>query len=162
VNLDLDFLGQRGYARLPAIRNAAACAEPIALYSRAELFRSQTEIARYRFGAGDCRYFDYPLPEMAAALRERSYPQLSAANAWNEALGDPMRFSPDLAAFYPRMPCGPASALPPGERRPRFLSRQRKRREPVADRHAICLGNRLSRRGMSRHDTPRRKPPFKS
>src|ERR1039458_5693456 len=67
-------LWQSGYAKLPPLLTAAECAAAVALYPRRELFRSRIEMARYRFGAGDYQYFDYPLPEIEigrASCRER-------------------------------------------------------------------------------------------
>jgi len=93
-------LWRAGYTRLPAVLNAAECADLIALYPRTELFRSRIDMARYRFGVGDYQYFDYPLPQLLRKLRERTYPPLAAiANRWMEALGDATRFPPDLARF---------------------------------------------------------------
>ncbi len=93
-------LWQRGYARLPAVLTAAECASLVALYPRGELFRSRIEMARYRFGIGDYQYFDYPLPDLVAELRERSYaPLAAAANHWMEALGDATRYPERLSQF---------------------------------------------------------------
>jgi hypothetical protein len=93
-------LWQRGYARLPAVLEAATCAELIAMYPRQELFRSRIEMSRYRFGVGDYQYFDYPLPEIVRELRERTYSPLAAiANRWMEALGDEARFPHELVRF---------------------------------------------------------------
>ena len=93
-------LWRRGYARLPPLLTAGECAALIALYPRRELFRSRIEMARYRFGAGDYQYFDYPLPEIVSEIRERSYPPLAAiANRWMEAMRDEARFPAQLAAF---------------------------------------------------------------
>src|SRR5271169_1032078 len=71
-------LWRRGYARLPPLLTATACAALVALYARRELFRSRIEMPRYRFGVGDYQYFDYPLPEIVRDLRERSYAPLAA------------------------------------------------------------------------------------
>jgi hypothetical protein len=44
---------------------------------------------RYRFGIGDYKYFDNPLPQTVASLRTLAYPHLAAiANRWAEELGD--------------------------------------------------------------------------
>ena len=93
-------LWRSGYAKLPVILSAAECAELVALYPRAELFRSRIEMARYRFGVGDYQYFANPLPEIVRTLREQSYRPLAAiANRWMEALGDGTRFPAALARF---------------------------------------------------------------
>jgi hypothetical protein len=44
-------------------------------------------MSRYRFGRGDYKYFNYPLPAIVQQLREHSYPHLvSLANEWNQNL----------------------------------------------------------------------------
>ncbi len=93
-------LWDTGYARLPAILDAAECAGLVALYPRRELFRSRIEMARFRFGIGDYQYFDYPLPEIVRQVRENTYPPLAGiANRWMQALGGDTRFPAGLAAF---------------------------------------------------------------
>jgi uncharacterized protein len=81
-------LGQRGYALTPALLTPSECADLVNLYSSEEVFRSHIIMARYRFGRGDYKYFDYPLPEVVQSLREHSYPHLvPLANEWSQALG---------------------------------------------------------------------------
>lgn len=42
---------------------------------------------RYRFGLGEYKYFDYPLPKIIQTLRETIYPKLSPiANLWMKVL----------------------------------------------------------------------------
>ena len=93
-------LWQSGYARLGKLLDPAECAELIGLYNRDELFRSRIEMARYRFGEGDYKYFAYPLPPAVDTLRAGTYPQLvGTANRWMEALGLPDRFPGELRAL---------------------------------------------------------------
>ena len=81
-------LGQYGYALTPALLTPSECATLASLYPSAEPFRSHIIMSRYRFGRGDYKYFDYPLPAIVQQLREQSYPHLvSLANQWNQALG---------------------------------------------------------------------------
>jgi uncharacterized protein len=57
------------------------------MYGSEKVFRSHIIMSRYRFGRGDYKYFDYPLPEVVQELREHSYPYLApVANEWNNAL----------------------------------------------------------------------------
>jgi len=92
-------LDERGYARA-ALLGGRECAELIALYSEQQRFRSHVDMARYRFGVGEYRYFARPLPEMVAALRAHAYPPLAAiANRWQASLGERSRFPPDLERF---------------------------------------------------------------
>jgi uncharacterized protein len=93
-------LWERGYAQAGPLLTPPECDEMISLYGRDELFRSRIDMARYRFGVGDYKYFAYPLPEIAATLRQEAYPKLAAiANAWMEALGSSDRFPAELAGL---------------------------------------------------------------
>ncbi|MEV0280218.1 2OG-Fe(II) oxygenase [Streptomyces sp. NPDC050610] len=66
------------------------CRELAALYDEAEHFRSTIDMARYRFGSGQYRYFADPLPEAVRALREALYPRLlPIARDWAGRLGRP-------------------------------------------------------------------------
>ena len=48
-------------------------------------FRSHIEMARYRFGEGEYKYFATPLPGAIQTLRMAFYPQLAALNIMNMA-----------------------------------------------------------------------------
>lgn len=81
-------LGVRGYAVLPGLLPADACAELAALYEDERRFRAHIVMARHAFGLGDYKYFRYPLPPLVAALRRALYPHLApVARAWAPALG---------------------------------------------------------------------------
>jgi hypothetical protein len=85
-----DEVNDYGCALTPRLLSPAECRSVAALYERAELFRSTIDMARYRFGSGQYRYFDNPLPEFVGALREAFYPQLLAiARDWAAKLGRP-------------------------------------------------------------------------
>src|SRR2546428_11586612 len=94
-----------GYAKTPPVLTPDECADLAALYGDEGRFRSRIDMARYRFGVGEYKYFAAPLPPLVEALRERAYPPLAAiANQWQAAPGDPGPF-----------PAGPAA---PPRRRP--------------------------------------------
>jgi hypothetical protein len=58
---------------------------------------------RHGYGRGVYRYFREPLPPAVAQLRERLYAQLAPlANGWADALGESVRYPPDLAEFIAR------------------------------------------------------------
>jgi len=60
------------------------------LYGDDRRFRSTIEMARYRFGQGQYRYFDQPLPKLVAELRAAFWPHLlPIARAWAGRLGQP-------------------------------------------------------------------------
>ncbi len=65
-------------------------AEVASWYERDQLFRSTVDMARHRFGAGEYRYFRYPLPDVVEGLRQALYPRLlPIARDWQARLGQP-------------------------------------------------------------------------
>lgn len=89
-----------GYARTEALLNDAECAELIALYDQEQCFRSTVEMARYRFGEGQYRYFDNPLPTLVAGLRQELYRHLAPiANDMAAKLPGEAKFPSSLEAF---------------------------------------------------------------
>ncbi len=82
-------LSARGYVVTSPILTPEECAGIAELYKDESRFRSQVIMERYRFGIGDYKYFNYPLPDTVAALRTSAYPHLAkVANHWGEALGE--------------------------------------------------------------------------
>jgi uncharacterized protein len=93
-------LWEQGCAVGPAILTPAECSALIDMYSSESAFRSHIIMARYRFGRGDYKYFNYPLPQIVQQLREHSYPHLAPlANEWNKALGASEIFPQTHSAF---------------------------------------------------------------
>jgi hypothetical protein len=92
-----------GWAKTSPVLTPAECAELIALYGDDARFRSRIDMARYRFGVGEYKYFAAPLPPLVEALRTHAYPPLAAvANQWQAALGDTELFPTDLPALLRR------------------------------------------------------------
>ncbi|MEQ9643611.1 MAG: 2OG-Fe(II) oxygenase [Alphaproteobacteria bacterium] len=89
-----------GFARLPGLLHGADCDGLIARYDDDGAFRKIIDMARYRYGQGQYRYFAYPLPDVVRALRETLYPPLAAiANRFAERLREDRRFPATHAAF---------------------------------------------------------------
>ena len=90
-----------GYAVTKPLLTADECAELTGLYGDERRFRSHIVMERYRFGVGDYKYFEHPLPAIVAQLRTSAYPYLAQiANGWAEALGESTPPYPqDHAAF---------------------------------------------------------------
>jgi len=96
-----DSLSQRGYAVTAPVLSAEECASLAALYNDSSRFRSHIIMERYRFGVGDYKYFDHPLPEIVSTLRTSAYPHLAeVANQWAAMLGEKTpRFPAEHLAF---------------------------------------------------------------
>jgi len=93
-------LWQWGWATTPPLLTPAECGGLIGLYVDDARFRSRIDMARYRFGVGEYKYWAYPLPPPVAALRAHAYPRLvPIADRWEAALGGRRRYPPDLASF---------------------------------------------------------------
>jgi len=90
-------LNQHGHAITPPVLTPAECADLAARYDQPEQWRSTVDMARYRFGSGQYKYFNHPLPDQVTALREACYPYLAPiANTWYEQLRLPQRLSDHL------------------------------------------------------------------
>ncbi|MGJ1367645.1 2OG-Fe(II) oxygenase [Sphingobacterium spiritivorum] len=80
-------LHNKGYALLSDVLTDQECEDLKANYSHPDAYRKTVVMERYRFGKGEYKYFDYPLPDLIAKIRRTVYPYLAAvANAWNRAL----------------------------------------------------------------------------
>ena len=85
VRADLDRYGCGLTGPLLAPEEAAAIAR---LYPDESRFRSTIDMARYRFGEGEYRYFAEPFPEAVTGLRQALYPRLlPIARDWWARLG---------------------------------------------------------------------------
>ena len=96
-------LWEWGYARTGPLLTPGECAALVALYDDDARFRSRIDMARYRFGIGDYKYFAAPLPPLVETLRVHAYPPLATiANAWERALGRRPAHPTDLAGLRER------------------------------------------------------------
>ncbi|MFI6903236.1 2OG-Fe(II) oxygenase [Nonomuraea sp. NPDC050394] len=81
----------------------AECREIAGLYDDVARFRSTIDMARYRFGSGQYRYFREPFPEVVAALRETLYPRLlPIAREWAARLGWASRWPDEFGEWLER------------------------------------------------------------
>ncbi|MFI6316401.1 2OG-Fe(II) oxygenase [Nonomuraea sp. NPDC050556] len=86
----VDELNEYGCAVTPQLLTERECKEIAGLYDEVRLFRSTIDMARYRFGSGQYRYFAGPFPEPVQRLRETLYPLLlPVARDWAAKLGRP-------------------------------------------------------------------------
>jgi hypothetical protein len=76
-----------GCALTSQLLTPTQAAEIVVLYDQDEYFRSTIDMARYRFGRGEYRYFQRPYPEPIEALKQVLYPRLlPIARDWYDRL----------------------------------------------------------------------------
>jgi hypothetical protein len=76
-------LDAEGFAKLPVLLDPDECETLAALYAEDARFRSRIDMSRFRFGAGEYKYFAAPLPAIVQSLRETLYTRLApTANLW--------------------------------------------------------------------------------
>lgn len=86
-----------GGALLPRLLSDERTVELRELYPRDTLFRSTIDMERYRFGAGEYRYFARPHPEPIEELKHALYPHLlPIARQWWARLGREAPWPDDL------------------------------------------------------------------
>jgi len=96
-------LDAQGSALIERLLSPGDCVALATLYRDDTRFRSRVVMGRHGFGRGEYKYFRHPLPDPVADLRAVFYPQLAPiANRWNEAMGIPVRFPDEHAAFIAR------------------------------------------------------------
>jgi len=88
-----DELHERGYAVIPGVLTKKECDDLVASYTIGNLYRKTIQMERYRFGAGEYKYFQYPLPALITEIRQTVYPYIApVANKWMEVLNIETRF----------------------------------------------------------------------
>ena len=96
-------LDEQGFAKTPTLLRAGECDELAATFDEDDRFRSTIDMKRHRFGEGQYKYFDRPLPALIDEARHAFYPPLAAvANEWARRLGEPDGFPPKLDDFVER------------------------------------------------------------
>jgi hypothetical protein len=81
-------LNAKGYSILRNVLSPEECLHLSGMYGDQYLYRNTITMERYRFGKGEYKYFNYPLPLTIQSLRELLYSPLSRlANEWMDKLG---------------------------------------------------------------------------
>src|SRR3954470_11397717 len=75
-------MDEDGFVQTPPVLSASECRGLGARFEDGR-FRSTIDMRRYRFGEGQYKYFDAPLPEVIDGARHALYPPLAEpANEW--------------------------------------------------------------------------------
>jgi len=86
----IDDLNEYGSALAGRVLTREQCREIAARYDDNDLFRKTVDMARYRYGSGEYRYFTHDLPDLVRDLRSAFYPRLlPIARDWAAKLGRP-------------------------------------------------------------------------
>jgi hypothetical protein len=97
---ELETLNDAGFATIKNFLTDDQCAELIRDYSNNHLYRNTIDMKRYRFGEGQYRYFNYPLPSIIQKIRTDLYsPLAKLANEWNKKLSIDFTY-PDTHAEF--------------------------------------------------------------
>ncbi|MCX2678650.1 2OG-Fe(II) oxygenase [Galbibacter sp. EGI 63066] len=77
----------KGFTIIPKILTGKECEILKSNYNKPNFYRKTVVMERYRFGLGEYKYFNYPLPDLVQQLRTNIYPHLvPIANMWFKAL----------------------------------------------------------------------------
>jgi uncharacterized protein len=88
-----DDMNEKGYAIIPKLLSGEQCKELLENYDNPAMYRKKIVMERYRFGLGEYKYFNYPLPTLIQTIRENIYPQLAPiANNWMNVLNIDKQF----------------------------------------------------------------------
>ena len=80
-------LNEHGYALVNNVITADKCDQLAKAYDQKHIYRKTINMERYRFGLGEYKYFNYPLPTIIEQIRHRVYPYLApVANGWMRVL----------------------------------------------------------------------------
>jgi hypothetical protein len=80
-------LHANGFAVVKQVLNKEECDDLIAEYDADNTYRKTINMARYRFGLGEYKYFQYPLPTLISKMREKVYAEIApVANQWMQEL----------------------------------------------------------------------------
>lgn len=80
-------LNTKGYTLIPDLLSHDQCDNIIKNYTNPTAYRKTVVMEHHRFGLGEYKYFNYPLPSAIQTLRESLYPNLAPiANNWMKAL----------------------------------------------------------------------------
>lgn len=93
----VDRLDDVGVALTGPVLGLEECRSLIEVYDDDARFRSTVDMARHRFGEGEYRYFDHPLPALVVELRAAFWPHLlPIAREWAQRRDQPAPWPDEL------------------------------------------------------------------
>ena len=86
-------MNDKGFAIVINFLSNEQCNEIIDNYTNPNAYRKTVVMERYRFGLGEYKYFNYPLPNLIQTIRKNAYPKLAPiANSWMKVLNIDTKF----------------------------------------------------------------------
>lgn len=86
-------MNEKGFSIIPKFLTDRDCEELKANYDNPNAYRKKVVMERYRFGLGEYKYFNYPLPDLLQQIRIEIYPKLAPiANSWFKVLNIDRKF----------------------------------------------------------------------
>jgi hypothetical protein len=95
----------RGYSLVKGILNDQNCDALRLAYDEESRYRKTIVMERYRFGLGEYKYFNYPLPGIIQEIRTEMYQVLApVANEWMARLNIKNRYPASHEKFLDEYP----------------------------------------------------------
>ena len=92
-----ELMHDKGYALVPGFLSDDDCQKLLQNYDNPGAYRKTVVMERYRFGLGEYKYFNYPLPDLVQSIRESIYPHIAPiANLWMKVLNIDTQFPETL------------------------------------------------------------------
>ena len=86
-------MNQNGYAIIPNLLSNEECEMLKSSYNDSTVYRKTVIMERHRFGLGEYKYFNYPLPKLVQTIRTTMYEKLAPiANIWFKVLNIKTQF----------------------------------------------------------------------
>jgi len=99
-NVITEALAGNGFTLINGVLSDEECDELIADYNQDDAYRKVISMERYRFGLGEYKYFQYPLPPLITNIRQAVYEMIApVANNWMQALNIQKVFPKTLEEF---------------------------------------------------------------
>jgi len=91
-------MNEKGFALVERFLTGKDCEDLLHNYNNMHAYRKTIVMERYRFGLGEYKYFNYPLPGLIQTIRQDVYPNIAPiANSWMNMLGIEKQFPGSFA-----------------------------------------------------------------
>jgi hypothetical protein len=93
-------MNNKGFSLIPGLLSHEQAEQLKQGYTDPSAYRKTVVMERYRFGLGEYKYYNYPLPDLIQTIRETIYPKLApVANSWMKVLNIDTQFPDTFGAL---------------------------------------------------------------